>query len=75
MECAEGSLSLAKEKGRVGFDAANYPNPSSSSSCLLPRGEARKRKRVCWFNVRGQAAELATPNILWSEAPEPLQIV
>jgi hypothetical protein len=72
MECAEGRLSLARERGRVrvDFDAASCPNPSPSSSPFLPRGEATKGKRVCWFNIRDQAAELATPHILWPGSPE-----
>jgi hypothetical protein len=77
MDCAEGRLSLAKERGRVRVVFKTpliIPTPDLHP---LPfcRGERQERVRVCWFNVRDQAAELATPNILWPEPPEPLQIV
>ena len=64
--CAEGYLSLAKERIRVAPKTQQLFPILKLNALPLSQGRSTKRKRLHYFEfTRTEHADLATPNILW----------
>ena len=64
--CAEGHVSLAKERIRVAPKTQQLLSILQLNALPLSQGRGAKRKRLHYFEfTRTEHAELATPNILW----------